>query len=222
MPRLNRLIGAVLLSLTLSTACYATDEVKKSPDHKTEKSVTDASTKVSLAPAAGITTDANYTLRAGDNLHISVWKEDEMDRIVLILPDGTIDFPLIGSVKAAGLTPAALKDTITEKLLPFIPAATVSVVVKDTAGNTVSVIGQVAHPGDIVMAHELSVMQALSQAGGPTPYADESDIKILRKVDGRQVSLSFDYSMIARGKHLDENINLQPGDVVVVPTASLF
>jgi polysaccharide export outer membrane protein len=194
MSRLLRLLGAITVSLMLSGPSLA------------------ANTNI----------DANYTLRAGDTLHISVWKEDELDRLLLVLPDGTIDFPLIGSVRAAGSTPAQLKDTITEMLKPYIPAATVSVVVRDTLGNTVSVIGQVTHPGDIVMSHALDVMQALSQAGGPTPYADESNIVILRKVGAKQVSLPFNYSDISRGRHLDDNIPLQPGDVIVVPTASLF
>ena len=181
-----------------------------------------AASPVADTAAADTSTATNYTLRAGDNLHVSVWKEDELDRHVLILPDGTIDFPLIGSVTASGLTPTQLKESITQKLQPFIPAA-VSVVVKDTSGNTVSVIGQVARPGDIIMNHALNVMQALSQAGGPTPYADEDSIVILRKgPDNKQVSLHFDYTAVTRGRHLDENINLQPGDVIVVPTASLF
>lgn len=194
MHRLTQLFCALTVSLFVSIASHAAD-----------------------APTA-----ANYTLRPGDSLHISVWKEEELDRTVLILPDGTLDFPLIGSIKAAGLTPAQLRDGITQQLKPFIPAATVSVVVKDTLGNTVSIIGQVAHPGDIVMNRSLSVMQALSQAGGPTPYADEDSIVILRKVNGVEKSIPFDYTDVSRGKNLDTNITLQSGDVVVVPTASLF
>jgi polysaccharide biosynthesis/export protein len=201
MHRLNRRLGTLTVSLL---ACLLYMAAVSTPAH------------------AQVPTVTNYTLRAGDSLHISVWKEDELDRIVLILPDGMIDFPLIGSVKAAGLTPAQLRDSITLQLKPFIPAAAVSVVVRDTLGNTVSIIGQVAHPGDIVMNRTLSVMQALSQAGGPTPYADEDSIVILRKVDGVEKSIPFDYSDVSRGRHLDTNITLQSGDIVVVPTATLF
>lgn len=165
---------------------------------------------------------ANYTLRAGDTLSIAVWKEEELTREVLILPDGTVNFPLIGTFTAAGLTPAEVKETVTKKLKPFVPAATVTVVVKQTAGNAISVVGQVARPGDIIMNRPLTVMQALSQAGGLTQYADEDSIVILRKVDGKEISLEYDYSDVARGHHLESNIILLPADVVVVPTASLF
>lgn len=172
--------------------------------------------------AAAPNVGANYMLRPGDTVHISVWKEAELDREVLILPDGSLDFPLIGTVQAAGNTPNALKDTITEKLKPFVPSAFVTVEVKDTHGNTVSVIGQVSKPGDIVMNNATTVMQALTQAGGLTSYADDDSIVILRTVDGKQRSIPFDYSDVSRGKHLETNITLQPGDIVVVPTASLF
>ena len=216
MSHLARFLSTITLSLLISSAAMAGTKGMATSDDKT------AARDTASAPATTTSTDSNYTLRAGDNLHVSVWKEDELDRVVLILPDGTIDFPLIGSVKAAGLTPAQLKQSITDKLKPMIPAASVSVVVRDTLGNTISVIGQVAHPGDFVMSHELSVMQALSQAGGPTPYADEDSIVILRKTDGKETSIPFDYSDVSRGRHLDSNVNLLPGDVVVVPTASLF
>ena len=176
----------------------------------------DAVATASASPAA------SYSLRPGDTLHINVWKEEQLDRDVLILPDGSIDFPLIGSVPAAGKTPAVLKTIITDKLKPFIPAAEVSVVVKETRGNSVSVMGQVSRPGDIIMSTNLTVMQALSQAGGLTPYAESDSIVILRTVNGKESSIAFDYSDVSRGKHLETNITLQPGDVVVVPTASLF
>lgn len=166
--------------------------------------------------------EAAYTIRPGDTLHISVWKEEGMDREVLVLPDGTVDFPLVGSFAAAGLTSSAVQQLIKDKLANVIPAAAVSVVVKETKGNTVSVIGQVTRPGDIVMSRNLNVMQALSQVGGLTTYADDDDIKILRKVDGKETSIEFDYSDVAAGKHLETNITLLPGDVIVVPTASLF
>ena len=188
-----------------------------------------AAAKTAEATATVDSTTANvasvspsYTLRPGDLLHISVWKEDELDREVLVLPDGTVDFPLIGSATAAGETPAELKKIITDKLKPFVPAAAVTVTVKETRGNAVSIMGQVTKPGDIVMSNALTVMQALSQAGGLTPYAESDSIVILRKIDGKEQSIPFDYSDVARGRHLETNITLAPGDVLIVPTASLF
>ncbi len=176
------------------------------------------------APAAAqpATHEANYLLRPGDMLHINVWKEEELDRELQILPDGTVDFPLIGSFTAAGLTTSAVRDLVKQKLVPFIPSATVTVMVKEARGNSISVMGQVAKPGEIIMTRQMNVLQALSQVGGLTTYADDDDIVILRRVDGKETSIPFDYGAVAAGRKLESNIALEPGDVIVVPTASLF
>jgi polysaccharide export outer membrane protein len=163
-----------------------------------------------------------YTIAAGDVLQISVWKEETLDREVVVLPDGKVTFPLVGSVSVAGKTPTAVQQDIKEKLQNFIPNATVSVVVKADLGHTVSVIGQVTKPGEIVMSHHLSVMEALSQAGGLTPYAKQSGIIILRRQNGKETSIPFPYSDVVEGDDLDQDITLLPGDVVVVPTAGLL
>lgn len=169
----------------------------------------------------GIATDS-YRLRAGDLVHIAVWKEEELDRELQILPDGTIDFPLIGSVQAAGTTTTALRDSITEKLIPYIPAASVTVMVKETRGNSISVMGQVSRPGEIIMIRPLNILQALSQSGGLTTYADDDDIVVLRKINGKETSIPFNYSAVSAGRKLETNIMLEPGDIVVVPSVSLF
>jgi polysaccharide export outer membrane protein len=155
-------------------------------------------------------------------LQITVWKEADMDREVLVLPDGTVSFPLIGSFRAEGQTPAQVQSLIRQKLQSLIPDASVTVLVKAALGHSVSVIGQVAKPGELVMSHQLTVMQALSQAGGLTPFASEGGIIILRRVSGKETSIPFPYDEVVRGRSLDRNIALLPGDVVVVPTASLF
>jgi polysaccharide biosynthesis/export protein len=177
-----------------------------------------AAAPVATPAVAGST----YKLQAGDMLRINVWKEEELDREVLVMPDGTIDFPLIGTFSVVGQSTTDVQRTVTQKLLPFIPAASVTVMVKETRGNAVSVIGQVTKPGEVIMTRSMTVIQALSQAGGLTPYADDDDIVILRKSGGVEQSIDFDYSDIARGKNLETNITLLPGDVIVVPTQSLF
>jgi polysaccharide export outer membrane protein len=164
----------------------------------------------------------SFTLRAGDVLQVTVWREENLDREVIVLPDGSISFPLIGSVQADGLTPAQLQAAIKTRLRSLIPGASVAVLVKAALGHTVNVIGQVQKPGEIIMSHALSVMQALSQAGGLTPYAAEGRIIVLRTVEGKQVSIPFPYDDVVDGDDLEQNFTLLPGDVVVVPTASLF
>ena len=166
--------------------------------------------------------DSQFTIQSGDILQITVWKEDGLDREILILPDGTLTFPLIGSIKAQGLSPTNLKHIIKKKLNKFIPDASVTIMVKAPLGHTVNVIGQVGKPGEIIMQGRMSVMQALSQAGGLTPYADDDDIIILRREGDKKKSIDYPYDSITRGRDLDKDIDLQPGDVIVVPTAGLF
>jgi polysaccharide export outer membrane protein len=164
----------------------------------------------------------DFTLIAGDVLQITVWKEDGLDREILVLPDGTITFPLIGTLQAQGLSPQMLQASIKDKLRKLIPDASVTVMVKAPLGHTVSVLGQVTKPGEIVMARHIGVMEALSQVGGLTPYANTSHIVILRYVDGKKTSIRFPYDDVAEGLHPEKDIDLKPGDVVVVPTAGLL
>ncbi|HEU5047115.1 MAG TPA: polysaccharide biosynthesis/export family protein [Rickettsiales bacterium] len=163
-----------------------------------------------------------YGIEPGDVLQITVWKEEGMDKETLVLPDGTITFPLVGSLTVRGMTPEQVQETIKQRLRDSIPHASVSVMVKAALGHTVNVTGQVTKPGEIVMGHGTSVMQAISQAGGLTPYADEHDIKILRRSNGKEMVIPFDYSDVTSGHKLNQDITLYPGDVIVVPTAGLF
>lgn len=166
--------------------------------------------------------DKPFSIAAGDVLQISVWKEDGLDREVLVLPSGDITFPLIGTIKAQGLSPQELQETIKKKLAKLVPDAFVSVSVKAALGHTVSVIGQVAKPGEFIINHSMNVMQALSQACGLTPYASESNIILLRHKDGKETSIPVPYDDIASGDNLDKNIAVESGDVIVVPSAGLF
>ncbi|MDP9128211.1 MAG: polysaccharide biosynthesis/export family protein, partial [Pseudomonadota bacterium] len=166
--------------------------------------------------------EASYVINPGDVLQVTVWKEEGLDQEVLVLPDGTINYPLIGSMSVQGRTTSEVQQSIKEKLTKLIPDASVTVVIKAALGHTVNVIGQVTKPGELVMGHRLTVMQALSAAGGLTPYASESRIIILRHEGGKEISIPFPYSDVISGSDLDKDIVLRPGDVVVVPTAGLF
>jgi polysaccharide export outer membrane protein len=166
---------------------------------------------------------AGYKIIPGDVLQIDVWKEDGLNQEVLVLPDGMITFPLAGSFSVLNMSPEEVQATLKDKLKQYIPDATVTVSVKAALGHTVSVIGQVTKPGEFIMSHGLTVMQALSQAGGLTPYADEGSVIVLRRTgDGKETSIPVPYDDISRGRELDQDLVLNPGDVVVVPTTSLF
>jgi len=158
-----------------------------------------------------------YELHPGDQIEITVWREEELQREMLIPPDGRISFPLTGEVIAAGRTAGEIQSEISEKLIRFIPEAVVTVSVTGFEGNRVYVIGQVNRPGSFVMNPQVSVLQALTQAGGTTPFAAVNDIIILRGADANQEVFEFKYSEVSRGRNLDQNIILESGDVVVVP-----
>jgi polysaccharide export outer membrane protein len=153
----------------------------------------------------------------GDGLEISVWKEPDLQGPVLVTPDGSFSFPLVGQVDARGKTVSELQQVITERLAKFISDPVVTVSVREIRGNKVYVIGQVNRPGEFIVNPRVDVMQALSMAGGTTAFASLDDIRILRRDGAKQESLEFDYNAVARGKDLTQNIELRAGDIVVVP-----
>jgi len=169
-------------------------------------------------PARTNAPDSAYTVKPGDLLAISVWKEPDLQGPVLVRPDGTFSFPLAGQMDARNKTVQELQQMVTDKLRKYISDPVVTVSVQEIKGNKVYVIGQVNKPGDFVVNPRVDVMQALSMAGGTTPFAALGDIMILRRTDtGLQQALPFKYTDVVRGRNLDQNITLQAGDVVVVP-----
>jgi polysaccharide export outer membrane protein len=161
--------------------------------------------------------DAAYTVKPGDVLEIAVWKEPELQGPVLVRPDGAFSFPLVGEVDARNRSVSQIQKTVVERLGRYISDPVVSVTVKEIKGNKVYVIGQVNKSGEFVVNPRVDVMQALSMAGGVTAFAALSDIRILRRIEGVQSSLRFDYNSVIKGRALEQNIELQAGDTVVVP-----
>ncbi len=158
-----------------------------------------------------------YKLQPGDVLQVVVWKETDLQSEVLIRPDGGISFALAGDLKAAGLTTDELRVELQERVRKLVPDAVVTVQVKLASGNRVYVIGKVNHPGDFVLSRPIDVLQALSLAGGATPFANTNGIRVLHRVGLGQTATRFRYGDVAKGKHLEQNILLQSGDTVVVP-----
>ncbi len=166
--------------------------------------------------APALAQEEPYLLNPGDVLQVSVWKEEGLQRDVLVLPDGMISFPLAGHLKAAGRTALEVQDALVERIKQYIPEPVITVSVASVAGNKIYVIGQVNRPGEFPVTHRIDVMQALSLAGGLTPFADDDDIKVLRRENGKQLALPFDYSEVKKGKQLHLNVVLKSGDIVVV------
>jgi polysaccharide export outer membrane protein len=173
---------------------------------------------LALAWATGaMAQDPNYTVKPGDTLSISVWKEPDLQKETLVRPDGSFSFPLVGEVDAKGKTVADLNKFVSQKLAKFISDPVVTVSIQEIKGNKVYVIGQVNRPGEFIMNPSVDVMQVLSMAGGTTPFASLGDIVILRRTPAGKQSLPFRYNDVVKGRKMDQNIDLQAGDVVVVP-----
>ncbi len=158
-----------------------------------------------------------YSLQPGDILDISVWKEPDLQREVLVRPDGGISFPLVGNIKAKNSTVQDVNKAIATRLAKYIPDPVVTVSLKQMLGNRVYVVGKVLKPGEFLINRNVDVMQALSMAGGLNPFAAGDEIMILRRTNGVQKSIPFRYRGVVEGKDLAQNIVLKPGDVVVVP-----
>jgi polysaccharide biosynthesis/export protein len=167
---------------------------------------------------AALADEPLYTVKAGDVLAVAVWKEPDLtSNTVLVRPDGTFSFPLVGQVDARGKTVQELQNLIVERLKKYIADPVVTVSVQEVKGNKVYVIGQVTKPGDFVVNPSVNVMQALSMAGGGTAFASLNNIIILRRTASGQVALPFHYNDVVHGKDLQQNVELQAGDIVVVP-----
>lgn len=159
----------------------------------------------------------NYQLNPGDILNISVWNEEALQHEVVVLPDGMISFPLAGQLPAGGLTVTELEDDIKSQLSEFLAEPVVTVTVTEAAGNAIYVIGKVQNPGSFVMRHEMDILQALSLAGGLTPYAKENNIKVIRRQENKQMQFEVRYADLKQGENLADNILLERGDIIVVP-----
>jgi polysaccharide export outer membrane protein len=160
---------------------------------------------------------SGYKIGPEDVLFISVWKEPDLEREVKVRPDGGISFPLAGDVDVAGKTVQQVTDIITQRVQRYIPAAVVTVSVQEVAGYTIYVIGQVNNPGKFTLGSYVDVVQALTLAGGLTPFANADAITIRRREGNREIVLPFDYGAVAAGNGNGQNIVLQSGDTVVVP-----
>lgn len=158
-----------------------------------------------------------YQLRQGDAVLISVWREDTLTRQMIVLPDGSVTFPLIGRIEAAGLSGPELERSIAAKLKKYLPDPIVTVVIVGIDGNRAYVTGKVVHPGSVVINGPITVLQAISIAGGLDRFADAGGIKVIRaRPDGQKV-IRIRYADIMSGDDASTNIQLKAGDTLVVP-----
>jgi polysaccharide export outer membrane protein len=160
---------------------------------------------------------ADYIIGPGDVIGISVWKDESLTRTVVVLPDGKIAFPLLNDLVAGGKTVAQLKKELESGLSRFIADSNVTVEVKQSNSMIIYIIGRVNAPGRQMLVANTNVLQALAMAGGMNPFARKSKVKIFRQEDGKTAMFPFNYNEVAEGRHLEMNIELKRGDVIIVP-----
>jgi polysaccharide export outer membrane protein len=163
------------------------------------------------------TQDPSYVIGSQDMLDISVWREPDFSRTVPVRPDGKISLPLLNDMQAAGLTPSQLAAELTKSLNKFVTNPQVTIIVTQINSQRFYILGEAARPGAYTLIPEMTILQALSNAGGFTPYANSKKIYLLREENGKQQKLSFNYKDVVAGKRTEQNIVLKNGDTIVVP-----
>jgi polysaccharide export outer membrane protein len=161
-------------------------------------------------------TAADYAIGPGDILEISVWKNLDLTRQVVVLPDGTITFPLVGRFTAGGKSVTQLKAEMEKRISRYVPEPDLTIIVQQVNSMVVYVIGKVNRPGHIPLNRNISVLQALSMAGGLNIFADQQDLQIVRKSEAGTMIIPFNYKAVTEDNMMEGNIQLQRGDVVVV------
>ncbi|MGH6628190.1 MAG: polysaccharide biosynthesis/export family protein [Burkholderiales bacterium] len=209
----KRIWLGLLILLTLAVPLAV---AQQGAAEKAKESGASAAAKPSSS-AKPATDDPSYVIGQDDVLDISVWKEPEVSRQVPVRPDGKISLPLLNDVQASGLTPMQLQSQLTEKLKKFLTEPQVTVIVTAINSRRVYLMGEINRPGAIPLVPNMTVLQALSSAGGVTQFANSSKIQILRTENGKQGTYLFNYKDVIRGVKTDQNILLKPGDSIVVP-----
>jgi len=182
---------------------------------------TETPAKASPSPQTGqtsvATTDADYKIGPQDVLRIDVWKEPDISRTIPVRPDGKISLPLLNDVQAAGMTSMQLANSLRDSLSKYLTNPQVTVTVTEINSRRVYITGEVVRAGALPLLPNMTVLQALSSAGGFTQFAKLKNIYVLRTEDGKQTKHPFNYKEVVKGNLPEQNILLQPGDTIVVP-----
>jgi polysaccharide biosynthesis/export protein len=204
---MKHLILSLLISVCVAMAVYA-----QSPT--TQPAVNSDALR---GTPAGPIDDSKYIIGPEDLLTVYVWKEPELTQTISVRPDGKITLPLLNDLTASGCTTQELKDKISSGLKQYISEPNVTVIVQSARSQKASVLGEVARPGTYFINGPTNVLQLLSLAGGFRDFASTDKINIVRQENGKTVKIKFNYRDFIKGKNLDQNVQIKPGDIVVVP-----
>ena len=204
--KVHLLIVSFAAVLFCAPLAYAQDPPSQKPDMAQKP-----------AAASPPVVDADYKIGPQDVLRIDVWKEPDISRTIPVRPDGKISLPLLNDVQAAGLTAMQLAASLRESLSKYLTSPQVTVTVNEINSRRVYLTGEVARAGALPLLPNMTVLQALSSGGGFTQFAKLKNIYVLRTEDGKQVKHPFNYKEVVKGNLAEQNILLQPGDVIVIP-----
>jgi polysaccharide export outer membrane protein len=198
--------AALFTTLLLLASCATSDipSIKTLGQYYEDKTTAQQSTE-------------SYTIGSGDVLAIDVWREQALSKQVTVRLDGKISLPLIEDIQTAGLTCEELKGVIEEKYKDFVEVPEVSVTLLKSGSGKIYMLGKVGSPGEHPLEKKMTVLQAISAAGGLGQWADTSDIRLIRKIDGVERHFRIDYDAILSGKDVSQNVVLEPGDTIFVP-----
>jgi len=208
----------ILLAFPASTL-YAQNKSSKPPiDNKLVSDKDKAGNGGVDGPTAKpATEDPNYIIGPEDELIVNVWKEADLSRSVPVRPDGKISLPLLNDVQASGLTPMQLGSEVTTRLRKFIAEPQVTIIVSRVNSQRIYIVGEVNHAGAFPLVPNMTVLEALSSAGGCSPFAKQTKIYILRLENGQEVRRPFNFKEVLSGQRMEQNFLLKAGDTIVVP-----
>ena len=204
-----------LLVLAVCTALSApavaqTTQIKPAVKEQAKRANADTAAPVGVTPPSG------YVIGADDLLSVRFWADAQLSADVVVRPDGKISVPLLNDVQAAGLTPEQLNAALEKAASKFIAEPDATVIVREVRSRKVYVLGQVARPSQVPLNSDMNVLQVLTAVGGVLEYADKGGIVIVRVENGRERRFKFNYNDVVKGKNVQQNILLQPGDTVIV------
>jgi polysaccharide export outer membrane protein len=214
-------MGMRIAIVVILTACLMAGRTRASGERRTaqdkQEEAKGAKSQTPATTAQRAAEDPAYRIGPQDVLKIDVWKEEQLTRTVPVRPDGKITLPLLNDVQAVGLTPMELAGIISDQLKKYINGPQVTVSVTEINSRRVYVNGEVTKAGAYALLPHMTVLQALSSSGGFTQFAKVKNIYVLRTESGKQIKMPFNYKEAISGKNAAQNIELQPGDVIVVP-----
>ncbi len=208
---------ARLVVLVVSTAVPTVGQTTTAGQNASASAPGKTASPAAAVGTAGLPTPPDYLIGPEDVLTIVFWREKEISGDVTVRPDGRISLPLVNDILAAGLTPEQLRVTLNEAAGKYVEDPRATVVVKQINSRKVFITGQVAKQGPYPLTAPMTVVQLITLAGGLLEYADGENVSIMRTENGRAISFRFNYDEVKKRRNLKQNIDLKPGDTIIVP-----